>query len=296
MRKSIYLLTTTPSSHTHRFHPLPLATPTSCSPHQLATPIHSTHSPQLSSILLTCAKFKVWTTIVESGWNVWVWLVGVVSGCGEQEVGVATGCRCKEVYRSTYPYSSCICSFLQLHTYFLFIFLMFYIIAGYVCYYTCIFTTATAQISIQKRHTRNTTDDTDQYKYTSSITKHTGRSELIVSHSTLKAVYARALHDWYHVRVRTHHHAGRPACLPACLPPSLPPSLPRSLTAVQSQKETCARLGDFQQLRHKARETQRETHDGSSTRLAGSNAMMQRPNCNTALTTGFIAGHVQASF
>ena len=51
MRKSIYFLTTTPSSHTHRFHPLPLATPTSCSPHPLATPIHSTHSPRLSSIL-----------------------------------------------------------------------------------------------------------------------------------------------------------------------------------------------------------------------------------------------------
>ena len=40
-------------------------------------------------------------TIVESGWNVWVWLVGVVNrrwvwlvgvgGCGEQEVGVASG-------------------------------------------------------------------------------------------------------------------------------------------------------------------------------------------------------------
>ena len=79
MRKSIHLLTTTPSSHTHRFHPLPLATPASCSPHPLATLIHSTHSPKLSSILLTCAKFKVWMTIVESGWNVWVWLVGVVS-------------------------------------------------------------------------------------------------------------------------------------------------------------------------------------------------------------------------
>ena len=51
MRKSIYLLTTTPSSHTHRFHPLPLATPASCSPHPLVTPIHSTHSSQLSSIL-----------------------------------------------------------------------------------------------------------------------------------------------------------------------------------------------------------------------------------------------------
>ena len=76
MRKSIYLLKTTPSSHTHRFHPLPLATPTSCSPHPLATPIHSTHSPELSSILWTCAKLKVWMTIVESGWNVWVWWAG----------------------------------------------------------------------------------------------------------------------------------------------------------------------------------------------------------------------------
>ena len=38
----MYLLTTTPSSHTHRFHPLPLAIPASCSPHLLATPIHST--------------------------------------------------------------------------------------------------------------------------------------------------------------------------------------------------------------------------------------------------------------
>ena len=132
MRKSIYLLTTTPSSHTHRFHPLPLATPTSCSPHPLATPIHSTHSPQLSSILWTCAKFKVWMTIVESGWNVWVWLVGVVSRRWEwvESMGVATGCGCKEVYRfphTTYPYSSCISSFLRQHPYFLFIFLNVFI-------------------------------------------------------------------------------------------------------------------------------------------------------------------------
>ena len=33
-------------------------------------------------------------------------------------MGVASGCSCKEVYRfphTTYPYSSCICSFLQQH-------------------------------------------------------------------------------------------------------------------------------------------------------------------------------------
>ena len=48
-----------------------------------------------------------------------MWLVGVV-----ESMGVATGCGCKEVYRfphTTYPYSSCICSFLQQHPYFLFI-------------------------------------------------------------------------------------------------------------------------------------------------------------------------------
>ena len=59
---------------------------------------------------------------MESGWNVWVWLVDVVSrrrvwlvGVGES-MGVATGCGCKEVYRfphTTYPYSSCICSFFK---------------------------------------------------------------------------------------------------------------------------------------------------------------------------------------
>ena len=106
MKKSIYILTTTPSSHTHRFHPLPLATPTSCSPHPLATPIHSTHStiaihtlnfPQVKSMDDNCGE--------------WVECMGVASGCGEQEVGVATGCGCKEVYRfphTTCPYSSCI--------------------------------------------------------------------------------------------------------------------------------------------------------------------------------------------
>ena len=43
---------------------------------------------------------------------------------------VTTGCGCKEVYRfphTTYPYSSCICSFLQ-HPYFLFICKMFFVL------------------------------------------------------------------------------------------------------------------------------------------------------------------------
>ena len=46
--------------------------------------------------------------------------MGVASGCGEQEVGVATGCGFKEIYRfphTTYPYSSCICTFWQQHPY-----------------------------------------------------------------------------------------------------------------------------------------------------------------------------------
>ena len=40
-------------------------------------------------------------------------------------------CGCREVYRFphiTYPYSSCICSFLQQDPYFLFFFLMFFIL------------------------------------------------------------------------------------------------------------------------------------------------------------------------
>ena len=46
-------------------------------------------------------------------------------------MGVATGCGCKEVYRfphTTYPYSSCICSFLQQHPYFLFIKKIFFVL------------------------------------------------------------------------------------------------------------------------------------------------------------------------
>ena len=46
-------------------------------------------------------------------------------------MSVATGCGCKEVYRfphTTYPYSSCICSFLQQHPSFLFICLFFVLV------------------------------------------------------------------------------------------------------------------------------------------------------------------------
>ena len=42
-----------------------------------------------------------------SGWNLWVWL---------ECIGVVSGCCCKEVYRFpriTYPYSTCISTFLQ---------------------------------------------------------------------------------------------------------------------------------------------------------------------------------------
>ena len=70
---------------------------------------------------------------MESGWNVRVWLVGVVSRRRVWLVGEGGiyGCVCKEVYSidfliaTTYPYSSCICSFLQHHPYFLFIFYVF---------------------------------------------------------------------------------------------------------------------------------------------------------------------------
>ena len=69
--------------------------------------------------------------------------MGVASGCGEQEVGVVSGsgwnlwvCLVGVVVRryryphTTYPYSSCICSFLQQHPYFLFQY--FFVIKFYV--------------------------------------------------------------------------------------------------------------------------------------------------------------------
>ena len=80
MRKSIYLLTTTPSSHTHRFHPLTLATPTSCSPHPYIPPtlhIHTLNLCKVQSMDDNCGE--------------WVECMGVASGCGEQEVDVASG-------------------------------------------------------------------------------------------------------------------------------------------------------------------------------------------------------------
>ena len=119
MRKSIYLLTTTLTSHTHRFHLLPLATPASSPAHHtrllLTTPIHFTHSPQLSSNLCKVQS-------MDDNCGEWVECMGVASGCGEQEVGVGRiyGCGCKEVYRFLHTTSSCICSFLQ-HLFFLFI-------------------------------------------------------------------------------------------------------------------------------------------------------------------------------
>ena len=58
--------------------------------------------------------------------------MGVASGCGEQEVGVASGSgwnlwvwllgvvlrRYNRFPHTTYPYSPCICPFLQQHPYF----------------------------------------------------------------------------------------------------------------------------------------------------------------------------------
>ena len=65
MRKSIYLLKTTPSSHTHTFHPLSTIV------------IHTLNFAQVQSMDDNCGE--------------WVECMGVASGCGEQEVGVASG-------------------------------------------------------------------------------------------------------------------------------------------------------------------------------------------------------------
>ena len=54
-----------------------------------------------------------------------------------KSMGVASGCGCKEVYRfphTTYPYSSCICSFLQQHPTFFKLFSVLYSIKYSIIY------------------------------------------------------------------------------------------------------------------------------------------------------------------
>ena len=51
-------------------------------------------------------------------------------------MGEASGCGCEEIYRFpqiTYPYSSCIYSFLQQRTYFLFILMFFVLVPVLFC-------------------------------------------------------------------------------------------------------------------------------------------------------------------
>ena len=102
MRISIYLLITTPTSHTH----LLLTTPTS----------HTHRFHPLSKIVIHNSAHpyctEVWITILESGWNLWVWLVGVVSRRWVWLVGVVIR-RYIDILIIiiNFPYSTCIRSF-----------------------------------------------------------------------------------------------------------------------------------------------------------------------------------------
>ena len=58
--------------------------------------------------------------------------MGVASGCGEQEADVNSGSGWNRFPHTTYPYSSCICSFLQQHPYYLFIFKMYFVLVHYL--------------------------------------------------------------------------------------------------------------------------------------------------------------------
>ena len=79
--------------------------------------------------------------------------MGMASGCGEPEagvasewvesMGVATVCGCKEVYRfahTTYPYSSCICSFFcsSIPTFCSFLKMFFVLVPVLFCNFLCI--------------------------------------------------------------------------------------------------------------------------------------------------------------
>ena len=84
------LLLTTHTSHTHTFHPLSTIV------------IHTFNFAQVKSMDDNCGEWVECMGVVSRRR---VWLVGV---------GGIYGCGCKEVHRfphTTYPYSSCICSF-----------------------------------------------------------------------------------------------------------------------------------------------------------------------------------------
>ena len=66
----------------------------------------------------------------------WVWLVGVVSRKRVCLLGVVVRRYNYRFPHITYPYSSCICSFLQQHPYFLFIFKMFFTIKMFPLLFT----------------------------------------------------------------------------------------------------------------------------------------------------------------
>ena len=74
IRKSIYLLTTTPTSHTHTFHPLSTIV------------IHTLNFAQVKSMVDNCGEWMECMGVVVRRW---MWLVGV---------GGIYGCGCKEVY------------------------------------------------------------------------------------------------------------------------------------------------------------------------------------------------------
>ena len=100
MRISTYLLITTPTSHTH----LLLTTPTSHTHifHPLSKiVIHNSAHPYCT---------EVWITILESGWNLWVWLVGVVSRRWVWLVGVVI-----RRYVDIYPHNNYKFSILHLY-------------------------------------------------------------------------------------------------------------------------------------------------------------------------------------
>ena len=61
-----------------------------------------------------------------SGWNLWVWL---------ECIGVVSECCCKEVY--TFPYSTCISSFLAASSLFLCSFLKCFFVLVYVIIKNC---------------------------------------------------------------------------------------------------------------------------------------------------------------
>ena len=121
-------------------------------------------------------------------------------------MGVAAGCGCKKVYRfphTTYPYSSCICSFLQRHPYFLVSVLFYSSIPSFLKCFLFLF----QSIFVIKFYVLHNSPPPPPQQY-----KHT-YGQLQASHGS----HMKAAHNVLYMKKHTQMYASYPAIDISCM-------------------------------------------------------------------------------